>query len=158
MTRPSFEDIYMNMAGLVALRSTCRRLHVGTVITTDDFRKVISIGYNGNASGCPNDCDSDIPGSCGCVHSEANAIINCDAPRTLPKVVFCTHLPCKMCAKLLINLGGVSQVYFYQPYRSLDSVNLLKSAGIPLIQTMRAIPVTTHQEHIVREYEVEKKP
>lgn len=43
--RPSFPEIYMKFAEIVSTRSTCARLQVGTVITTEDFRKVISIGY-----------------------------------------------------------------------------------------------------------------
>ena len=80
MDRPRFEEIYMKMAKLMAERSTCVRLHVGTVITSTDFRKVLSVGYNGNASGLHNGCDSTEPGKCGCLHSEENAVINCDVP------------------------------------------------------------------------------
>ena len=109
--RPSFEEIYIRLALTIAERSTCKRLQVGTVITSSDFRKVLALGYNGNASGLANTCDSDIPGQCGCLHSEENAIINCDSPRELEKFVFVTHLPCFMCAKRLINLGGVRKVF-----------------------------------------------
>jgi dCMP deaminase len=129
-TRISFPELYMRFAEVVALRSTCARLQVGTVITTPDFRKVISIGYNGNASGLPNSCESDTPGQCGCLHSEENAIINCDVPRATEKFVFVTHLPCRMCAKRLINLGGVKRVYYKNDYRLKDSINLLTAAGI----------------------------
>lgn len=81
--RPSFETIYMNLAIKLSERSTCARLQVGTVITTTDFRKVLAIGYNGNASGLHNGCDSTEVGACGCLHSEENAIINCDVSRNI---------------------------------------------------------------------------
>jgi ADP-ribose pyrophosphatase YjhB (NUDIX family) len=100
-----FEEVYIEFAESVAKRSTCKRLQVGTVITTTDFRKVLAIGYNGNATGLENKCDSDTPGNCGCLHSEENATINCDSPRNTEKYVFVTHLPCTMCAKRLLNLG-----------------------------------------------------
>ena len=100
----------MEFAESVAKRSTCKRLQVGTVITTTDFRKVLAIGYNGNATGLENKCDSDTSGNCGCLHSEENAIINSDSPRNTEKYVFVTHLPCKMCAKRLLNLGNVKKV------------------------------------------------
>ncbi|MCU0722013.1 MAG: deaminase [Planctomycetes bacterium] len=128
--RPSFEEIYFRLAKELAARSTCRRLAVGTVITSTDFRKVLAVGYNGNASGLPNDCDRDEPGNCGCLHSEENAVINCEAPRYVQKIVFVTHLPCAMCAKRLINLGGVVRVYYGEEYRSKDSLRLFQSAGI----------------------------
>lgn len=130
--RPSFEEIYMRLALSLAERSTCRRLKVGSVITTVDFRKVIALGYNGSGSGLNNDCDSDEPGKCGCLHAEENAAINCDVPRDTKKIVFCTHLPCAMCAKRLINVGGVVQVYYLNDYRIRDSLALLESVGIPV--------------------------
>jgi dCMP deaminase len=128
--RPSFEEIYFRLARDLAARSTCRRLAVGTVITSTDFRKVLAVGYNGNASGLPNDCDRDEPGNCGCLHSEENAVINCDSPRYVQKIVFVTHLPCAMCAKRLINLGGVLKVCYGEEYRSRESLKLFKTAGI----------------------------
>lgn len=133
-TRPSFQDIYLDLAKTLARRSTCRRLQVGTVITSTDFRKVLAVGYNGNATGLANTCDRDEPGNCGCLHSEENAVINCDAPRSVDKIVFVTHLPCVQCAKRLINLGNVKKVYFGQNYRIRDSLEVLKSVGIEVEQ------------------------
>ena len=48
--RPSFESIYMGLAEAMAERSTCSRLKVGAVITSTDYRKVLAVGYNGNAA------------------------------------------------------------------------------------------------------------
>ena len=120
----------MELAMALAARSTCRRLNVGTVITSTDYRKVLAVGYNGNATGLPNTCDSDQAGNCGCLHSEENAVINCDSPRSTEKHVFVTHLPCVMCAKRLINLGGVRKVFYKNDYRSTDSIALLQSVGV----------------------------
>src|SRR5256885_2941293 len=128
--RPTFQRIYMDLALKLAERSTCHRLQVGTVITSTDFRKVLAVGYNGNATGLSNTCDRDEPGNCGCLHSEENAVINCDAPRFIEKVVFVTHLPCVQCAKRLINLGNVKKVYYGEDYRLKDSIELLQSGGI----------------------------
>ncbi len=133
-TRPSFQKIYLRLAHELARRSTCTRLQVGTVITTVDFRKVLAVGYNGNASGLPNTCDREEPGNCGCLHSEENAVINCDTPRHVEKVVFVTHMPCVMCAKRLINLGNVRTVYYAKDYRSTDSMALFERTGIAVMQ------------------------
>ena len=130
--RPSFESIYMSLAHALASRATCKRLQVGTVITSTDFRKVLAVGYNGNATGLPNQCDRDETGNCGCLHSEENAVINCDSPRHVEKIVFVTHLPCVACAKRLINLGNVKAVYYKQDYRIKDSLELLASVGIAI--------------------------
>ena len=135
--RPSFHNILMNMALLVAERSTCTRLKVGAVISSTDFRKVLAFGYNGNAAGLPNQCDvtgTNAVGGCGCIHGEANAIINCDASRSVERLVFCTDSPCPNCAKYLINLGGVRHVYYFRQYRILDSLNLLTYSGIKVTQ------------------------
>ena len=124
--RPTFDEVYMQFAETIARRSTCTRLAVGTVITTTD--------YNGNASGLANTCDREEPGNCGCLHSEENAVINCDAPRETKKFVFVTHLPCAACAKRLINLGNVEKVVYRNSYRKRDALELLESVGIPVEQ------------------------
>lgn len=133
-TRPSFETIYLKLAIALSERSGCKRLKVGTVITTTDFRKVLAVGYNGNAMGLPNTCDREDPGNCGCLHSEENAIINCDSSRYIEKLVFVTHLPCVACAKRLMNLGEVKTVYYAQDYRIKDSIELLNKAGIQVMK------------------------
>ena len=131
-TRPSFPKIYLRLAMELSKRSTCKRLQVGTVITSTDYRKVLAVGYNGNASGLPNTCDRDEPGNCGCLHSEENAVINCDSPRHVEKVVFVTHLPCVACAKRLINLGNVRSIHYGEDYRVRESIALLQSVGIAI--------------------------
>ena len=128
--RPTFDEVYIQFAETIARRSTCKRLAVGTVITTTDYRKVLAVGYNGNASGLANTCDRDEAGNCGCLHSEENAVINCDAPRETRKFVFVTHLPCVACAKRLINLGNVEKVVYRNNYRKTEAVELLMSVGM----------------------------
>ncbi len=132
MTRPSFHKVYMDLALGMSQRSTCRRLAVGCAIVSTDFRKVLAVGYNGNASGLKNDCDSDEVGKCGCLHAEENAAIQCDVARGTPKIVLCTHLPCKMCAKRLVQLGGVERVIYLNDYRLRESVEILMTVGIEI--------------------------
>ncbi|MFK7823772.1 MAG: cytidine/deoxycytidylate deaminase family protein [Oligoflexales bacterium] len=142
--RPSFETIYMKLAMTMALRSTCKRLQVGTIITTIDFRKVLAVGYNGNASGLANQCDTQIPGQCGCLHSEENAAINCDSPRYVEKFVFVTHHPCIYCAKRLINLGNVKRVNYLHDYRNSSARELFAEVGIEL-NKMEFVGLLTEQ-------------
>jgi dCMP deaminase len=124
---PLFE-VYMRMAEELAKRSTCERLRVGTVVTDAQLENVLGIGYNGNARGLPNRCDSAVPGQCGCIHSEVNALIK--APGNVKdKVVFVTNSPCVICAKLIIN-SGVTHVYYRRAYRDPSGVELLSAAGI----------------------------
>lgn len=153
MGRPTFPSIYMALAKSPAQRSTCEIEPVGAVIISVDFRKVRAIGYRGNASGLRNGCDlpakllprglvasglqpgaTDRTGSsensCGCLHAEENAAIACDAPRTEPKIVVSSRLPCRACAKRLINLGGVQDVYGPFEPGGGDVVDLLASVGV----------------------------
>ena len=130
--RPTFPGIYLSLARALAQRSTCSVDPVGAVITTIDFRKVLAIGYRGNASGLPNGCD--VPnhegGACGCLHAEENAVIACDAPRSEPKVVFSSSMPCRACAKRLVNLGGVQDLYAPDGPGSVDVLELIAGVGI----------------------------
>jgi len=121
-------EVYMRMAEELAKRSTCSRLQVGTVVTDAQLENVVAIGYNGNARGLPNRCDSTVPGNCGCIHSEVNALVK--APGGIRnKVVFVTDSPCVACAKLMIN-SGVTHVFYRRPYRDPSGVELLAQSGI----------------------------
>ncbi|MBI4499883.1 MAG: CMP deaminase [Gemmatimonadetes bacterium] len=121
-------EVYMRMAEELGKRSTCVRLQVGTVVTDALLQNVLAIGYNGNARGLPNRCDTTVPGQCGCIHSEVNALVK--APGAVrDKVVFVTNSPCVMCAKLMIN-SGVTHVFYRRAYRDPSGVELLSSAGV----------------------------
>lgn len=150
MERPSFPEIYMSLARSLSARSTCSVSRVGTVITSVDFRKVLAVGYSGNATGLPNHCDREVPPptvecphpDCGCLHSEENAVIHCDAPRTEPKIVFVTQMPCRACAKRIIQLGGLVDLYFSSPEGSgahtSDEAILADSTTVDLITSVGA--------------------
>jgi dCMP deaminase len=137
MIRPSFESIFMNFAKEIAKRSHDPKMKVGTVITSPDFYYVYAIGINGGAKGLSNERDSLESGKSGFLHSECNAAINCTVPRNYDKVVFCTHEPCSNCSKILINLGGVKNLYYEVEYKNGSGIYLLKEAGIECIHLER---------------------
>lgn len=131
--RPTFHEIYMKLAFSLSERSTCLRLSVGCVIASTDFRRILAVGYNGNAAGLDNCCDvlgEDAVGNCGCIHAEENAVISCTESRATEKIVFSTHLPCKACAKRIIQLGGVKKVFYWNDYRKREGFELLKRVGV----------------------------
>ena len=129
--RIPLQEVYMRMAEELAKRSTCARLQVGSVITTPDLTQVLGIGYNGNAKGLPNRCDSSQPGNCGCLHSEQNCLIKAGAQ--LPgKVMFVSASPCVMCAKMIIN-ANVTRVYYREAYRDPAGLDVLRQAGVEVI-------------------------
>ncbi len=128
VTRPPLFEVYMRMAEELAKRSTCARLQVGTVITDPDLENVVAIGYNGNARGFPNRCDRETPGSCGCIHSEMNALVK--APGGMAgKVAFVTASPCEMCAKLMIQ-AQVAYVFYREAYRDPGGLQVLERGAV----------------------------
>ena len=133
--RPPLYEVYMRMAEELAKRSTCARLQVGTVITDAQLEHVVSIGYNGNARGFPNRCDSTEAGKCGCIHSEMNALVK--APGQMrDKVAFITASPCVMCAKLMVQ-SNVSWVFYRERYRVPSGLEILEKAGVRAVQYTR---------------------
>jgi dCMP deaminase len=101
---------------------------VGSVITSGDLTQVLGIGYNGNARGLPNRCDSAQPGSCGCIHGELNSLVKAGAQ--LPgKLMFVTASPCVMCAKSIINCN-VARVYYRDAYRDPAGLDVLRQGGV----------------------------
>lgn len=131
VSRPPLFEVYMRMAEDLARRSTCARLQVGTVITDALLENVVAIGYNGNARGFPNRCDSTEAGKCGCIHSEMNALVK--SPGQLRhKVAFITASPCVMCAKLMVQ-ANVSHVFFRERYRVPSGLEVLEQAGVATV-------------------------
>lgn len=118
----------MRMAEELGKRSTCGRNQVGSVIANSDLTQVLGIGYNGNARGLPNRCDGTEPGRCGCIHSEANALIKAGAS-TPGKVMFVTVSPCVMCAKMIVN-SNVAKLFFRSQYRDPSGVAVLREGGV----------------------------
>lgn len=128
--RPSMEQIWMELAEKLRNRSTCSRLHVGCVITSQNLERVYSVGYNGGAKGQKNECDSLLPGGCGHLHAEINALIKCQI-NDPNKILFATNLPCPVCAKAIVN-SGFSKVYYREDYRLDESKRIFKKAKIQL--------------------------
>lgn len=135
--RPSFDDLYIEVAHLLRRRSTCKRGKVGVVICRDSVP--IGMGYNGSLPGEPHciDLDCDVESNThtsGCtrtVHAEANAIAHCArfGISTRGSVMYCTHSPCKKCAQLVIAAGVVRFVYT-TPYRDESGLHVLYENGV----------------------------
>jgi len=125
---------YLRMAQIWAENSYCRRRQVGALLVKD--KMIISDGYNGTPVGFENICEEDDDHTKPYVlHAEANAITkvaqsnNSSAGATL----YVTTSPCIECSKLIIQ-AGIRRVVFGEYYRITDGVNLLKRAGIEVVQ------------------------
>lgn len=115
--------MYMDIAQTVAKRSTCRRLNVGCVLVSN--RSIVSIGYNGAASGEPH-CSSDICDyTMPCTrtyHAEHNAILRM-RHEFIDKIdAYVTDSPCIDCYKRFLSLNSSVTLYFSNPYRMDDHV------------------------------------
>jgi dCMP deaminase len=135
VVRPPLYEVYMRMAEELAKRSSCARLQVGTVLTDPLLEHVVSIGYNGNARGFPNRCDSTETGKCGCIHSEMNALVKSPGEMR-DKVAFVTASPCVMCAKLMIQ-AHVSHLFYRTQYRDVSGLEVLDRAGVVTVHYTR---------------------
>ena len=131
--RPSWNKIWMTMAETISQRSHHSEFKVGALIVTSDNTQVLSLGYNGNASGLSNVPQSEKPGCSGFLHAEINALLKLDYNNPKDKVMYLTLSPCEMCAKAIIN-SGLKSVIYKDKYRDETGINLLKSAGVVVKQ------------------------
>lgn len=141
-SRPGWDEYFMKIAEVVALRSNCVKRKVAAVVVKD--RRIISTGYNGtprgvkncNEGGCPR-CNSETESGtrldeCLCSHAEENSITQAAYHGTTINgaTLYTTMSPCLMCAKMIIN-GGIAEVVYNEEYTLGEtSLNLLREAGI----------------------------
>ena len=119
ITRP---QMFMEIAGIVAQRSTCMRLNVGAVMVHQ--RSIVSIGYNGVPAGEEHCRGNDCPGKHGCkltIHAEVNALARLPEGIDGPVDMYCTDSPCYDCWMQIVALHeNVERVFFGTPYRVND--------------------------------------
>lgn len=128
-------EVFMAVAVAISTLSTCKRKACGSLLVTPDFSQIIAIGYNGPASGEPNDsCTGDKP--CGCFHAEANCLIKPrDARDDL--VLFVTRAPCRECAGLIINSKSIRRVF----YKYDSTAGCEPGGGLELLSRQRDLIV-----------------
>lgn len=144
MSKPAFDDIYMELAVNLAKRSHCLKRHVGAVLTKDT--RIISIGYNGPPSGTHN-CDEEWPdqgcprdskGGCSlAIHAEQNAILYAVKNKTAVDgaTLYVTLSPCLACSRIIFSMGISRVIYLnsYAAYKGIASdegVDFLNKFGV----------------------------
>jgi dCMP deaminase len=141
--RPSWDDYFMEIAEVVATRSTCLRRQVGAIIVRD--KRILATGYNGAPAGLSHCGETgclreklNIPSGerhelCRALHAEQNAIIQCAVHGVTVKeaTIYSTTQPCVLCSKMLINVG-IKTIVFQGPYPDKLSLQLLEEATIEL--------------------------
>lgn len=153
--RPSWDEYFMKLAAVIAERSTCLRHHVGAVIVRD--KRVLTTGYNGAVKGmesCLNigTCLRDelgIPSgekqeTCRAVHAELNAINQAAiyGISIRDTTLYCTHTPCKICAKSIVN-AGILRIFSYQDYADQEAREFLKRTDIAVNRVERPSGIIT---------------
>lgn len=144
MDRPSWEEYFMDIARLVARRSTCLRRQVGAVMVKD--KNILATGYNGTPSGITHCAETgclreqlNVPSGerhelCRGLHAEQNAIIQAarHGVNISGATLYCTNSPCIICSKMLIN-AGIRCVVYVDGYPDTLSMDMLREAGVEVV-------------------------
>jgi dCMP deaminase len=136
------DRMYMDIAYVVAKRSSCLRRQVGAVLVVN--KHIVSTGYNGAPKGVKSCLEKDtcmregvVSGTkleyCMAAHAEANAIAQAayHGIATEGATIYTIFMPCSFCAKIIIN-AGIKEVVYEEEYADELGMTLLNEAGIVL--------------------------
>ena len=141
LTRPDSDEYFLKIASVVAERSTCRRHHIGAVAVKN--KHILATGYNGAPSGFK-DClelgclrdEMNIPSGtrqeiCRGIHAEQNVIIQATLHGVSLEgsIIYATHTPCVLCAKMLVN-ARIKRFVSFGKYDDNAFVDLFQEASI----------------------------
>ncbi len=141
MERPSWDEYFLEIAKIVAKRSTCLRRSVGAILVKD--KRILATGYNGAPSnikhclevGCIRESKKIPSGErhelCRGIHAEQNLIIQAayHGVSISNSTLYCTNFPCSICAKMIIN-AGIERIVYLEGYPDNLSEELINEAGI----------------------------
>jgi dCMP deaminase len=151
-TRPDIDEYFLKIASVIGERATCQRHHMGALAVKD--KHILASGYNGapaglkdclqlgclrNQQGIPSGKSAEI---CRAVHAEQNVIIQAALHGVSIKgsTIYCTHSPCVLCAKMLVNVQ-IQRFVSFGRYADNEFLTLFKDAGIEFVLKER--PSTT---------------
>jgi len=139
-----WDQRFMDMATKVATWSSCFRTgrQVGALVTKN--KRILTTGYNGAPSGitscvekgrCMRD-DMTIPSGtrhelCYAVHAEQNAIIQAAKLGVSLEgaTMYCTHHPCVICAKMIVD-SGIKRVVYLIDYPDEFAARILAEGEV----------------------------
>ncbi len=142
--RPSWESYFLEIARVVSGRSTCLRRKVGAVLVKD--KRLLTTGYNGAPAGLAHCLETgclrrekNVPSGerhelCRGLHAEQNAIIQgaLHGVSIRGAELYCTHHPCSLCAKMLIN-AGIKKIILQEEYPDEMARKLFDDAQVSVI-------------------------
>ena len=141
--RPSWDEYFLAIAGVVAGRSTCLRRKVGAVLVR--HRRILTTGYNGaprgirhcDERGCLRD-ELAVPSGqrhelCRGLHAEMNALLQAAVHGVVVEgaTLYCTNQPCSLCTKMLVN-SGVRRAVVRDGYPDELATELMRESGMQL--------------------------
>lgn len=143
-----WDDRLMELSKIIGSWSSCYQSNrkVGAVIVRD--KRIMTTGYNGAPSGIESCFDRkecmrrmlDIPSGtqqelCYAIHAEQNAIIQAAKLGVSIEgaTLYCTHQPCVICAKMIVN-AGIKRVVYGEGYPDEFAVKIFELANVELIR------------------------
>lgn len=135
MARPSWDEYFMELAQVVAKRSTCNRRSVGAVLVRD--KRILTTGYNGSPPGQPHCTDEGclmVDNHCvRAIHAEQNAIIQAalHGIDLRGSTCYVTSSPCVHCSKMLI-AAGIKRIVYLESYTEDIGQRMAREAGVEL--------------------------
>lgn len=148
MKNTKWDERFLKMAEEVATWSSCfqENRQVGAVIAKN--KRILTTGYNGASAGIMSckergEClrrKLNIPSGtrhevCYATHAEQNAIIQA-AKMGISidgATLYCTHQPCVICSKMIIN-SGIVRIVYRNGYPDDFSLQLLREVGVEIEQ------------------------
>ncbi len=143
MERVPWDVYFMNIAQVVASRSTCPRKYVGAVIVRD--KTILSTGYNGSIRGMPHCADvghmMENDHCVATIHAEANAIIQAakNGVQIDGATIYVTASPCWSCFKEIAN-AGLRRICYGEFYRDQRIFDVASRLNIELVHLQSTIP------------------
>jgi dCMP deaminase len=148
MHKPSFDDIYMNLAIELSKKSHCVKRQVGSVIAKET--RIVSLGYNGPPAGTHN-CDQEWPnigcprserGGCSlALHAEENAILYATNNKVSldGSTLYVTLSPCLPCARMIYTTNIKKVIYLdsyadYKGFKTDEGLDFLDKFGVEVIK------------------------
>ena len=141
--RPDWDEYFMEIAKVVSKRSTCLRRSVGAVIVKN--KQIVATGYNGTPKDLPHCAETGclreqlkVPSGkmhelCRGIHAEQNAVVQAayHGVSVNGGTVYCTHQPCVVCTKILIN-AGIKRIVYANPYPDKLAEDMMQASGMQI--------------------------
>jgi len=140
-----YDIVYMKMASQWGQLSNARRKKVGALLVKNNT--IIADGYNGTPSGFENECETpifdkdnnflDYETKWYVLHAESNALAKVakSTQASEGSTLYVTMSPCRECSKLILQ-AGINRVVYSETYRDSAGLDLLKKAGVDVVQIL----------------------